>query len=63
MFTSRSVQLTFGNTMADIVTNDQMNHADDYKQLIIGYNKGAAIRLSDVADVTQGQSNIRMQDI
>jgi multidrug efflux pump len=52
-------QLTFGNTMADIVTNDQMNHADDYKQLIIGYNKGAAIRLSDVADVTQGQSNIR----
>jgi multidrug efflux pump len=52
-------QLTFGNTMADIVTNDQLNHADDYKQLIIGYNKGAAVRLSDVADVTQGQSNIR----
>jgi multidrug efflux pump len=52
-------QLTFGNTMADIVTNDQMNHAEDYKQLIIGYNKGAAIRLSDVADVTEGQSNIR----
>jgi multidrug efflux pump len=52
-------QLTFGNTMADIVTNDQMNHAEDYKQLIIGYNKGAAVRLSDVADVTEGQSNIR----
>jgi multidrug efflux pump len=52
-------QLTFGNTMADIVTNDQLNHADDYKQLIIGYNKGAAVRLSDVAEVTAGQSNIR----
>jgi multidrug efflux pump len=52
-------QLTFGNTMADIVTNDQLNHADDYKQLIIGYNKGAAVRLSDVADVSQKQSNIR----
>ncbi len=52
-------QLTFGNTMADIVTNDQMNHAEDYKQLIIGYKNGAAIRLSDVADVTEGQSNIR----
>jgi multidrug efflux pump len=52
-------QLTFGNTMADIVTNDQMNHPDDYKQLIIGYDKGAAVRLSDVADVTAGQSNIR----
>jgi multidrug efflux pump len=52
-------QLTFGNTMADIVTNDQLNHAADYKQLIIGYSKGAAIRLSDVADVAEGQSNIR----
>jgi multidrug efflux pump len=52
-------QLTFGSTMADIVTNDQLNHADDYKQLIIGYNKGAAVRLSDVADVSQAQSNIR----
>src|SRR5208283_2926080 len=52
-------QLTFGNTMADIVTNDQLNHAADYKQLIIGYNKGAAVKLSDVADVTEGQSNIR----
>ena len=52
-------QLSDGNTTADIVTNDQMNHAADYKQLIIGYNKGAAVRLSDVADVSQGQSNIR----
>jgi multidrug efflux pump len=52
-------QLTFGNTMADIVTNDQMNHAEDYRQLIIGYDKGAAVRLSDVADITEGQSNIR----
>ncbi len=52
-------QLLDGNTTADIVTNDQMNQAADYKQLIIGYHKGAAVRLSDVADVSQGQSNIR----
>ena len=52
-------QLLDGNTTADIVTNDQLNHAADYKSLIIGYNKGAAVRLSDVADVSQGQSNIR----
>jgi multidrug efflux pump len=44
---------------ADIVTNDQINHAADYKPIIIGYHNGAAVRLSDVADVSEGQSNIR----
>jgi multidrug efflux pump len=44
---------------ADIVTNDQINRAADYKPLIIGYKNGAAVRLSDVADVSEGQSNIR----
>ena len=38
-------QLSDGNTTADIVTNDQMSHADQYKPLIVGYNNGAAIRL------------------
>jgi multidrug efflux pump len=52
-------QISDGNTTADIVTNDQMNQAADYKSLIVGYNKGDAVRLSDVADVSQGQSNIR----
>ncbi|HXY15552.1 MAG TPA: multidrug efflux RND transporter permease subunit [Terriglobales bacterium] len=33
---------------------DQIQHADQYRPLIVGYNKqtGAAVRLSDVADVT-----------
>jgi multidrug efflux pump len=52
-------QISDGNTTADIVTNDQISHADDYKPLIVGYNNGAAVRLADVADVTEGQSNIR----
>jgi len=52
-------QISDGNTTADIVTNDQLNRADDYKPLIVGYKNGAAVRLSDVADVTEGQSNIR----
>jgi len=52
-------QILDGNTTADIVTNDQINRADDYKPLIVGYKNGAAVRLSDVADVTEGQSNIR----
>ena len=52
-------QISDGTTTADIVTNDQISNADQYKPLIIGYKNGAAIRLSDVAEVTEGQSNIR----
>ena len=39
------------NTTADIVTNDQLLKADDYKPLIVGYHNGAAVKLSDIADV------------
>ncbi|MGA2046275.1 MAG: efflux RND transporter permease subunit [Terracidiphilus sp.] len=43
----------------DIITNDQMHLADDYKPLVIGYHNGQAVRLSDVADVENGAQNIR----
>jgi multidrug efflux pump len=52
-------QITVGNTTADIVVNDQMHQSDLYKPLVIGYSKGAAVRLSDVADVINGAQNIR----
>ncbi len=52
-------QISDGNTMADIIANDQISHAEDYKPIIVGYNKGAAIRLSDVADVIDSVQNIR----
>jgi multidrug efflux pump len=52
-------QLSDGTTTADIVTNDQISRADQFKSLIVGYNKGAAVRLSDVADVSNGAQNIR----
>jgi multidrug efflux pump len=52
-------QIADGTTTADIITNDQMHQADEYKPLVIGYNKGAAIHLSDVADVANGAQNIR----
>ncbi len=52
-------QFTDGNVTADILANDQISHAADYKPLIIGYNKGAAVRLSDVAEVTDSVQNIR----
>src|ERR1035438_1199200 len=52
-------QLADGTTTADIITNDQMHQADDYKPLVIGYRDGAAVHLSDVADVSNGAQNIR----
>jgi multidrug efflux pump len=52
-------QIVIGDTTADIITNDQMHHADSYKPLIIGMHNGAAVRLEDVADVSEGASNIR----
>jgi multidrug efflux pump len=52
-------QLADGTTTADILTNDQISEAKDYRPLIIGYRRGAAIRLSDVADVVDSSQNLR----
>jgi multidrug efflux pump len=52
-------QLADGQTTADIITNDQISQADDYKPLVIGYHNGLAVRLSDVAEVVDSTQNIR----
>jgi multidrug efflux pump len=52
-------QIADGSTSRDIVANDQLLKADFYKPLIVGYNNGAAIKLSDVADVEDSNQNIR----
>ncbi|HEV3218598.1 MAG TPA: efflux RND transporter permease subunit [Candidatus Acidoferrales bacterium] len=52
-------QITDGYVSADIIDNDQISHAADYKPLIVGYKNGAAIRLSDVANVTDSVQNVR----
>jgi multidrug efflux pump len=44
---------------ADIITNDQISDAEDYKPLIVGYHNGTAIHLSDVADVSNATQNLR----
>jgi len=44
---------------ADIVANDQISIADDYKPIVVGYHNGGAVRLADVANVTDAVSNIR----
>ena len=52
-------QITDGNVSSDIVVNGQISHADDYKPLILGYKNGAAVRISDVADVIDSVQNVR----
>ncbi len=52
-------QISNGSVTADIITNDQISRADQYSPLIIGYHNGAAVRLSDVADVVDSTQNLR----
>src|ERR1700690_2932294 len=52
-------QLWDGNTTADILANDQLLKAQYYTSLIVGYRNGAAIKLSDIADVRDAVENIR----
>jgi multidrug efflux pump len=52
-------QISDGQITADILTNDQISKADEYKPLVIGYHNGAAVRLSDVADVIDSTQNLR----
>jgi multidrug efflux pump len=52
-------QIADDHTTADIICNDQISKAADYKPLIVGYHNGAAVRLSDVANVTDSVQNVR----
>jgi multidrug efflux pump len=52
-------QISNGILTADILANDQISQAADYKPLVVGYSNGAAVRLSDVADVTDSVQNVR----
>ena len=52
-------QISDGQVTSDVTANDQLLKADYYKDLVVGYHKGAAIKLSDVADVVDSVENIR----
>jgi multidrug efflux pump len=52
-------QISDGIVTADIIINDQISHADQYKPLIVGTHNGIAVRLSDVADVVDSTQNLR----
>ena len=44
----------------NINSNDQLLAAQDYKNLIIAYRNGAAVRLADVAQVVDGAENVKL---
>ncbi len=52
-------QLSDNGVSEDIITNDQISTAADYRPLIVGYHNGEAVKLSDVADVEDSTQNIR----
>jgi multidrug efflux pump len=52
-------QLTDGARTWEIDANDQLRDADQYRQLIVGYASGAALRLSDVATVEDSVEDLR----
>jgi multidrug efflux pump len=52
-------QLSNGKVIADIVANDQISKAADYRPLVVGYHNGAAVRLSDVGAVIDSQQSVR----
>jgi multidrug efflux pump len=52
-------QITDESTTADVTTNDQLLKAADYMPLVVGYHNGAAVKLSDIAQVQDSTENIR----
>jgi len=52
-------QITVGDVSEDILANDQISKAAQYKPLIVGYHNGGAVRLQDVADVVDSQQSVR----
>jgi multidrug efflux pump len=52
-------QFSNAGVTTDIVANDQISKAADYKPLLVGYYNGGAVRLQDIADVIDSQQSVR----
>lgn len=52
-------QIDSGVSTSEIIANDQITHAYQYKPLIIAYKQGAPVRLADVATVEDSVENVR----
>jgi multidrug efflux pump len=53
-------QIANDHQTADILDNDQLFKAADYKSLIVSYQNGSPVRLSDIANVQDSIENIRV---
>ncbi len=53
-------QISNQRVSEDILDNDQISTADQYKPLIVGYHNGQAVRLDQVADVVNSAQNLRI---
>jgi multidrug efflux pump len=42
-----------------IETNDQLQHAEQYRPIVVAYRNGAPVTLSDVADTQDGMEDVR----
>lgn len=51
--------LDVGDQRYEVLSNDQINKAAPYRDLVIAYRNGAAVKLSDVAQVMDSNENIR----
>jgi hydrophobe/amphiphile efflux-1 (HAE1) family protein len=51
--------LTEGDKTWEIYANDQLSKANQYQPLIVAYRNGAAVHLSDVADVQDSVEDLR----
>ncbi|RAS24324.1 efflux RND transporter permease subunit [Paraburkholderia bryophila] len=51
--------IEFGANRVQIYTNDQASKASQYKDLIIAYRNGSAVKLSDVAEVVDSVEDLR----
>ena len=52
-----------GDRRYQIYTNDQASHAADYRPLVVAYRNGAAVHLTDVAEVDDSVENLRNQGL
>jgi multidrug efflux pump len=48
-----------GGQRFQIYTIDQASHAAEYRSLVVAYRNGAAVRLSDVAEILDSVENVR----
>jgi multidrug efflux pump len=52
-------QLANSHTTSDVLANDQLFTAADYQSLVVSYTNGAAVKLSDIANVQDSVENVR----